>query len=128
MRSLKEWFCDFARFPFLSESPSQPATLSRPTDLPGPLQEAADRKNGPKLVAVPEITVADFDKRLALKAIMTGRRNSKRFVIGDDESAATTPDSPMCDMLPKVDSDNNLHIPREWYSRASRLRVGDHLT
>ncbi|XP_044762645.1 acetyl-CoA carboxylase isoform X3 [Coccinella septempunctata] len=132
MIALIEWLFQLFRFLFHPESRIQPATLSRPTDLPEALSEAAGvGKTANKTVTyggVPEITVADFEKRLALNAIMLGRRNSKRFVIGDDESVATTPESPMCDMFPKVDSYNNLHIPREWYTRARRLKVGDHLT
>ncbi|XP_045467140.1 acetyl-CoA carboxylase isoform X2 [Harmonia axyridis] len=131
MRVLKDWIVQVFRFLFFPESSSEQATLSRPTDLPEALSEATDKGKTAKTVTYggfPEITVADYDKRLTLHAKMLGRRNSKRFVIGDDESPVTTPDSPMCEMFPKVDSDNNLHIPREWYTRARRLKVGEHLT
>ncbi|KAK9874335.1 hypothetical protein WA026_002685, partial [Henosepilachna vigintioctopunctata] len=132
MIRLKIWLARFFCSLLSSEHKNIVPTMSRPTDLPESLSESTEKS---KIVRtqfpnVPTILVDDDlnHVRTMLSKRMLNRRNSKRFVIGEDDSAATTPESPMSDMLPKVDSDLNLHVSKEWLTRARRLKVGDSMT
>ncbi|KAL3270902.1 hypothetical protein HHI36_021411 [Cryptolaemus montrouzieri] len=128
MIALIDWLYHLFLSFFIRDRPPVTVAMSRPSDLPVTSSDTSEPVTT-SYGAVPHIITSDsmFDARMLLNNKLLNRRNSKRFVIGEDESAASTPESPMCD-FPKVDSENNLHIPREWLTRARRLKVGDTLT